>query len=195
MRTLPHIVIGCGTVWGGSRLVDRLRGRREAREVAVASSGSPNGSSGDAPTVARTSDAIDYRFVALGSLLPDLVERALRRTVFRCTVDANEHTLGHTLLLNLGVLIAGLRLGGGSGDARFLSVGMGAMTHLLVDPVMRAPRTLFWPLLGFRFPQLRGLGTLPTIASQVAAGTVVLGVAQALVRRGHLRRFLSSGRL
>jgi hypothetical protein len=83
----------------------------------------------------------------------------------------------------------------GRGDARFLSVGMGALTHLLVDPVMRAPRTLFWPLLGFGFPHVRGLGTLPTLATQVAAGAVVVGVAQALVRRGHLRRFLFSGRL
>ena len=195
MRSLPHIVIACGTVWGGSRLVDELCGRRGAREVAAARSGSPDESTGDIPAVARTSDAIDFRLVALGSLLPDLVERALKRTVFRGAADVNEHTLGHTLLLNLGVLIAGLRLAAGGGDARFLSVGMGALTHLLVDPVMRAPRTLFWPLLGFSFPHVRGLGTLPTIASQVAAGAVVLGVAQALVRRGHLRRFLFSGRL
>lgn len=194
MRTLPHIVIACGTVWGGSRLVDGLRGRGGASEEPATGSGSPDESVGDVPAVARTSDAIDFRLVALGSLLPDLVERILRRSVFRGTRDGNEHTLGHTLLLNLGILIAGARLAE-RGDARFLSVGTGALTHLLVDPVIRAPRTLFWPLLGFSFPHVRGLGTLPTIATQVAAGAVVVGVAQALARRGHLRRFLFSGRL
>jgi len=69
------------------------------------------------------------------------------------------------------------------------------MTHLLVDPVIRSPDTLFWPLLGFEFPAARGLSRRVTVVTQIAAAAVVVITALALQRRDRLGEFITSGRL
>jgi hypothetical protein len=138
---------------------------------------------------------VDYRLVAVGSLLPDLVDRVQRRVLRMQGASPHQHFIGHTLLFNLPLLAAGNYLLRREGDSRLLSVSAAAMTHLLVDPVIRSPGTLLWPLFGFRFPEARGLPPGPTAVSQVAAAAVVLATLVTLLRRNRLRRFISSGRL
>ncbi len=196
MRSLPHIIIACGVVWAGSRFADRLRRPDSPKGKSTANS------NGDTASLSRVSDesafvasAIDYRLVSVGSLLPDLVDRALRRSRLGRSFKHADHLLGHTFLLNLAVLLPGLHLASRCNDPRLLSVGLASVSHLLVDPVIRAPKTLFWPLLGLEFPQVRGLGPLLTIATQAAAALVVLQAGRKLWQTGRLRQFLATGRL
>jgi hypothetical protein len=141
-----------------------------------------------------SAEPIDYRLVALGSLLPDMVDRAIR-AASRRTWRRDQHLLGHTLLLNAPVVVAGIGLARRRRDARILGVGAAAMTHLLVDPVIRSPHTLLWPLFGLAFPESRGLNRPLTILTQLTAGAVVLATLFTLQRRGRLNDLIARGKL
>jgi len=188
MRSLPHITIACGAIWAGSRLLGTRR-----RDLALI-----NGV-GRADSVKNSMlgglGQMDYRLVAMGSLLPDLVDRVQRVALRIRRSSPDQHFLGHTLILNLPLLFAGIYVLRRHGDAKLLSVSGAAMTHLLVDPVIRSPATLLWPLFGLEFPAARGLSSRLTALTQVAAATAVVMVVLALQRRNRLGEFIRSGRL
>jgi hypothetical protein len=69
------------------------------------------------------------------------------------------------------------------------------MTHLLVDPVIRSPKTLLWPLFGLEFPAARGLSSRLTALTQIGAASALVMAILALQRRNRLGEFISSGRL
>lgn len=137
MYPITHIGIAAGGVKGASRAWHVLRRRSRA-----------------AP------DPVDYRLVALGSLLPDLVDKPLKWFLFREKLP-DDHTFGHTLLLP-GLLLAAGAAMARCGDGRLLSLGLGCLTHPLVDPVVSYPKTLLWPALGLEFPVAKSpLGIYP----------------------------------
>jgi hypothetical protein len=121
----------------------------------------------------------DYRWLLLGTVLPDLVDKPLYYALVAATgkhaaelgLISGTRTLGHTILFGLlASLLLGLRKGGG--PARALLVGLA--THWLLDlggglfddllrslgygldePDPGGPSTwaaLFFPLLGLHFP-------------------------------------------
>jgi hypothetical protein len=138
---------------------------------------------------------VDYRLVAAGSLFPDMVDRALRAALRPRSGSRDQHLLGHTLLLNAPLVLAGIGLFRRHRDTKLLAVGTASMTHLLVDPVIRSPRTILWPILGLTFPEARGLNRTLTILTQVAAAAAILVTAVRLQRSGRLLEFITSGRL
>jgi membrane-bound metal-dependent hydrolase YbcI (DUF457 family) len=129
MYPVTHMTIAVGSVWLGEKLWRRLRG-----------------STGE-------SASIDYRFAALGSQIPDLVDKPLKYYIFPDTLP-DSHVYGHTLLLPVCIILIGL-LFARRGDLRLLVLGLGCLTHPLVDPTNTYPRTLFWPLFGTEFPVSR----------------------------------------
>jgi hypothetical protein len=188
MRSLPHITIACGAIWAGSRLL-RVAKPHRALVNGPGKTNSPNiGQVGVA-------ERIDYRLVAVGSLLPDLVDRT-QRAVFRVRRSSPDKRLvGHTLLFNLALLITGIYVWRRHGERRLLPVSAAAITHLLVDPVIRSPGTLLWPLLGLKFPVARGLSPRLTAVTQIAAATAAAMTILELQRRNRLGDFIKSGRL
>jgi hypothetical protein len=140
-------------------------------------------------------DGIDYRLVAFGSLLPDTADRLLRAMSPRRSWKPHQHLLGHTLLFNIPLLFAGASLARRRRDPRLLALSAAAMSHLLVDPVIRSPRTLLWPLLGLQFPEARGLNRVLTLLTQLGAAAAIVAAVAVLQRQGRLGEFLSSGRL
>jgi LexA-binding, inner membrane-associated putative hydrolase len=189
VRSLPHITIACAAVWAGSRLIGSTPERNTPPVMNPddfsQSSGVDDG---------LFAGSIDYRLVAFGSLLPDMVDRAIRAASGR-TWSRDQHLLGHTLLLNAPVVVAGISLARRRQDARLLAVGAAAMTHLMVDPVIRSPRTLLWPLLGRDFPESRGLSRPLTMLTQIGAAAAVLATLFTLQRRGRLSDFIARGSL
>jgi inner membrane protein len=179
LRSLPHITIACATVWAGSRLI----GSAHRPPRATTNGGTPDG---------LVATPIDYRLVALGSLLPDMADRTMR-AISRRKWSRDQHLIGHTLLLNAPVVIAGIGLARRHRDARLLAVGAAAATHLLVDPVVRSPGNLFWPLLGLSFPASRGLSRPLTVLTQIAAALAVFATLFTLQRRGRLNDFIAKG--
>ncbi len=188
MYPLAHVTLACGTVWLGARFVEGGRVAGPAGEVPLTPAGG---------TRARVSvaDAIDYRLVALGALLPDLVDKPLGRLIFRDALDGNGHVFAHTLLFALVFLVPGAFLLRRAGDPRLLSVGVAVLTHLLSDPVTHAPENLFWPLLGWQFSKVTLLRPWATVLTEVAAGLIILMVVWSLMRAGRLELLLRVGRL
>ncbi len=125
----------------------------------------------------------------LGSWSTIEVARRVRRS------SPDQHFLGHTLLLNVPLLLAGIYFLTRHGDGRLLSLGAAAMTHLLVDPVIRSPKTLLWPLFGLEFPAARGLSSRLTALTQIGAASALVMAILALQRRNRLGEFISRGRL
>ncbi len=179
MRTLPHIVIACGAVWAGDRL---LRSRSAEKEDE------------DARTRAAGQSSIDYRLVAMGSVLPDAVDRVVRRLA-NGRWTPHHHLIGHTLLFGAGLLAPGIVMATGGRDMRLLSVGVAALSHLLVDPVVREPQTLFWPALGTGFTASRPPSAIITAVTQVGAALVAGLVVRELWKNRRLGSFVRTGAL
>ncbi len=191
MFPLTHVVLGGGAVWAAARLTDRLRQEE-------GSAGKPN------PRRPASGDAIDYRLVAAGALLADVVDKPLGVYLLRSKLGSG-HIYGHTLAFSLSLVLPGLLLAR-RGRHRLLSLALGSLTHILVDPIIRSPRIFFWPLGGFRFPRervegwgrrmLRRCYSDPRVVlSEGTAAMALLGLAGHLWRRRRLGRFLRSGRL
>jgi len=182
------MVLGCGATWAGQRLLGHLQGDSSATE-----------------TPRHAVDPTDYRLVAVGAMLPDVVDKPLGIYLLRKQLR-NGRIYGHTLLLSLGLVVAGSLLTG-RWRHRLRSLGLGVGTHLVADDVMSTPRTLFWPLGGLRFPQdrrLEGWGWKmvrryysdpQTVISEGLSALAVLAAGGHLLHRRRLVSFLLSGRL
>ncbi len=95
----------------------------------------------------------DLVFMAIGSMLPDIIDKPLGQLVFG--TPAMGRTFAHTLLflLTLAILAAYTR------DIRIASLSGGVLMHLVLDFMWNSPVILFWPLLG-GFPAVVHLDTL-----------------------------------
>jgi len=97
---------------------------------------------------------IDPIYLILGSLLPDLIDKTLGTIIFPSTI-ANGRMIAHTLLFSLTLFLTGLYLYDKIGDVKILSLASGSIFHLMEDRMWVSRRTLFWPLLGWRFRKNR----------------------------------------
>lgn len=104
------------------------------------------------------------------------------------------HTIGHTLLFALCLIWAGT-LVARRGEPRLLWLGVGSLTHLLVDPVIAYPSVLGWPLFGMDFPESKGIPSWPYLIGfdlmLVAAGVLVS--LESPVWRERILRFALNG--
>jgi len=73
-------------------------------------------------------------------------------------------------------------------------LGLGAFTHLIVDPVNAHPRTLFWPLFGATFPDVRGyLFVLPICIEAVLTTSLLVAMQRSGALRQRASAFVRSG--
>jgi hypothetical protein len=93
---------------------------------------------------------IDPTYLVIGSLLPDLIDKPLGIIIYSSTI-ANGRTIAHTLLFSFTLFLTGLYLYDKRGDTKVLTLASCSIFHLMVDQMWASPRTLFWPLLGWRF--------------------------------------------
>jgi membrane-bound metal-dependent hydrolase YbcI (DUF457 family) len=81
-------------------------------------------------------------FLALGSMLPDIIDKPLGQLLYG--TPAMGRTISHTLLFLLFISALALYLR----DARVASLSGGILTHLALDFMWNSPVILLWPLLG-----------------------------------------------
>ena len=89
---------------------------------------------------------LDYRFVLLGSLLPDIIDKPVF-LLFGNTASLSGRDYAHSLLFNLILIIGGILLSR-RGKPWLLSLSIASFIHLIFDQIWNNPVTLFWPLLG-----------------------------------------------
>lgn len=139
---------------------------------------------------------LDYRFVLLGTILPDLIDKPLG-----AALGLESRLWAHTLVFLAGILAMSFV----PSLAHLRWIGFGVATHLLLDLIWDQPGVGLWPLYGWAFPPgIADLGRYldvllhdPIIQVSEAAGFVVM----VLFARAHgiwswtsLRGFLREGR-
>lgn len=102
---------------------------------------------------ARFFSRVSLAFLALGSMLPDIIDKPLGLIVFGS--PSMGRIFAHTLLflMLLGALCFYSR------DIRLFSLTWGVLIHLSLDFMWNSPETLLWPLLG-PFPSAPLLDTM-----------------------------------
>lgn len=98
---------------------------------------------------------IDYRFVIIGPLLPELIDKPIGRLLF-IDIFHNGRLIGHTLLFALLLLILGAYLNRKYKFSGVSLLGLGCFMHLIYDQMWTNPNTLFWPL-GWIYPKINSL--------------------------------------
>ena len=148
---------------------------------------------------------VDYRFVLIGSLLPDLIDKPVGMVLFRHTFH-NSRLFAHTLLFAAVLTAVGWGCRRGEKGRRALLMGIGCLIHLLLDSMWLFPKILFWPFLSPTFPvrpagnwvaeDLRHLLTDPAAMGAEGAGLGILAflIARAVCRK-RLPEFFRRGRL
>jgi len=152
--------------------------------------------------------AVDLRYLALGAILSDLIDKPIGRIIWADEFQTGR-LYGHTLLFFVGVLTV-VMLATSRGTPRrrrWVALAVGVMFHLLLDAMWAIPETLFWPLFGWDFPPSIGdywsgfLGRLvdePIILVQEAFGLTYLIYLWRRARLGEPARrrdLMSTGRL
>ncbi len=102
---------------------------------------------------ARLLTRANLAFIAMGSMLPDIIDKPLGIIIFGS--PAMGRTIAHTLLF-LAILAA---LSFYLRDMRIASLTWGVFIHFFLDSLWASPHTLFWPLLG-PFPAAELIDTL-----------------------------------
>lgn len=100
----------------------------------------------------RLKTIIDPRYLVIGALLPDLIDKPLGYIFFASTIS-NGRIISHTLLFSLTLLLIGLYLYDRKSEIRVISLALGSFFHLIEDQMWRTPQTLLWPLFGWSFPK------------------------------------------
>ena len=86
-------------------------------------------------------------FCAIGSVLPDLVDKGLGHIVFSASLD-NGRIFFHSLGIVLLFAVVGLIVWRYYRSFAFLVVGFGVLIHQVVDMMWKEPVTWNYPLLG-----------------------------------------------
>ncbi|TGC08311.1 metal-dependent hydrolase [Methanolobus halotolerans] len=101
---------------------------------------------------------IDYRYVAFGSLLPDLIDKPIGRVILAESV-ANGRIIAHTLVFCILLFLLGYYFYQSRGDARVIIIAGASFCHLLEDQMWTEPTTFFWPMFGWSFPYKASYGS------------------------------------
>ena len=91
---------------------------------------------------------IDYRFVLLGAVLPDLVDGILGLVLFD---GPSGRWIAHSLLAVIVVTVAILLGTSGARRLALFGIGVGWLLHLVCDGMWQAPLTFLWPAFGLSF--------------------------------------------
>ncbi|WP_297418304.1 metal-dependent hydrolase [Clostridium sp.] len=94
---------------------------------------------------------IDYRFVLVGSILPDIIDKPIGAGLLR-NIFHNSRIFGHTLIFSLSLILIGLYMLNRNGKNNILLLGISSSIHLVLDSMWLYPNILFWPYLGWKFP-------------------------------------------
>ncbi len=145
----------------------------------------------------RGRDAVDFRLVLLGSILPDLIDKPLG-----AVLQLESRLWAHTLLFLAALLLASL-----APRMRALAwVGFGVAVHLLVDLMWNQPAVALWPAYGWGFlPGEQSVGGYldqllhdPYVQFGEITGTIILAATAwryRITSWSAFRKFLADGKL
>lgn len=136
-------------------------------------------------------DKFDYRVLALGALLPDIVD-----------IPTGGAWVMHSVVASVAVLAGVMAVArrGSVRRRRWLALPIGMMMHLIFDGAFNNTNTFWWPFFGVSF----GGASIPSFDRMVLNSVLEIIGAALLVwmwrthemsQRENRQRFIASGRL
>ncbi|MDF1595514.1 MAG: metal-dependent hydrolase [Acidimicrobiia bacterium] len=126
---------------------------------------------------------VDLRFLALGAILPDLIDKPIGTILFADTFESGQ-IFGHSLLFSSMLMVMVLLFTGrGVRRRRLMALAIGSLFHLVLDGMWTVKETFLWPAFGWGFPPgpeaywgslLERLAANPWILMQEALGIIYL---------------------
>ena len=150
-------------------------------------------------------ERMDLRVLAIGSMLPDIIDKPLGNFIFRSTFE-NGRIFAHTLLFLIAISAAGILLYKRKGSIWLITLAFGSVMHLIEDDIWNMPRTLLWPFMGITFDKY-DYGNLlslwwneflhvPSVYIPEWIGiAIVVAFASFLIWRREVKHFLKMGML
>ncbi|MEN8239218.1 MAG: metal-dependent hydrolase [Actinomycetota bacterium] len=125
-------------------------------------------------------EAMDLRFLALGALLPDLIDTPAGIVAWSSL--GSVRLISHGILFGSFVMVAVLIFTRrGPVRKRWMLLATGVLLHLLLDTMWNSPESLWWPFLGTGFTAT-GFTTYGAYAIDVLTNPVMwVGEALGLV--------------
>lgn len=180
MYPIAHIVAASGAAWGAERVAWRLF--RPSRAGAASGPGEPSRRS-----------LFDFRLVALGSWLPDMIDKPLSWFILRWVVE-DDHLFAHTLLFASMLAIPALYFAW-RGKASQISLSSGVIMHRLCDPIWPETETVLWPVYGWTFRHSTGPPFVYYLLLEIAGAAILWVVLRQLWKRDRICRPLSEGQI
>ena len=160
---------------------------------------------GTSSFLALVRDHFDYRFLLIGSVLPDLIDKPIGDIFFYKTFQ-NGQIIGHTLCFNVLLVGLGVYLVVRCRRIWLLILAFGSVIHLILDKMWRTPQSFLWPAYGWSFAKLDPtdfFGWLPVMFHELRypsvyvpelVGLAILGwFVVRLIRTGQVRAFITTG--
>lgn len=149
---------------------------------------------------------MDLRWVLVGSILPDLIDKPLGSVLFNETFRTHRLFSHSVLFPVLGLLIVLVVTRRGSAIRKgLIGLVIGALVHLVLDAAWADPEAFWWPLFGFEFPHvadsaigdlLRSMVSNPWVwAGEAAGGIYLIALWRRQLRAVGFRSFLADGRV
>lgn len=148
---------------------------------------------------------IDYRFILIGSILPDIIDKPIGAYFFRSTFH-NSRVFAHTLLFSTILMLWGVYLLIKRRNNNVLLLGMSSLMHLILDSMWLYPAILLWPYFGLKFParaegnwiqgNIDRLLTDPTYFLPEIIGFIIIAYYFIkLIRNKQVMEFIKQGKL
>lgn len=102
---------------------------------------------------------VDYRFVLIGSILPDVIDKPIGAFLFR-NIFHNSRIFGHTLLFPIIIMLFGVYSIKNNKKSNILFLGIASFIHLVLDSMWLYLRYFFGQFLAISFlldPKAAGL--------------------------------------
>lgn len=148
---------------------------------------------------------IDYRWILVGAVAPDVIDGALDLWVYE---GPSGRGLAHSILAVVLVAVGVLLVARGTVRLSLFGLAVGWLLHLVGDGMWASPETFLWPAFGTAFSStpsepyswdlfIRPLDHLATWGGEVLGLVVLvyLGAAFELGDKDRRARFLRDGRL
>lgn len=143
---------------------------------------------------------VDIRWLLVGSLLPDIIDKPVGLYLL-----ANGRVICHTLVFVILLTGIGFYLLRKHQQRWMLALAAGGFMHLILDSMWNVPATLFWPLLGFSFPQEEVTGWWgnlwvnyfkpPTFIPEIIGFSILIILLWLLIKRKKVLAFIVRGKI